>query len=309
MSRPFICVGDRIDHGGAVVSGSPFTDVDGKPVSRINDRVVCERHGPTTIVTGDSTMIIDGQPVARDGDKTACGATLISSQVMAFVDSGSGGGRVAMAMPVAATATGATRPEPHAHEHAPVQQDSGKDPINQQKARDAVRDANKALRSADAYRAYDTELEAAKAWREHVLPVADDHGAEIGAIISRAEDGKYYLGGAYSNGAGRNVSGLIEHGPSVHGKTTAYIHTHPSPNSMLGRHRAFVFNDFPDGDSLGGENHGGDLDGDLITAYAAQLNMYIADSAGLHGWMYDDYRQMQRQTIGATPLGEAYRTF
>ncbi len=40
----------------------------------------------TTIVTGDLTAIIDGQPVARHGDKTACGATLISSQILTYVD-------------------------------------------------------------------------------------------------------------------------------------------------------------------------------------------------------------------------------
>lgn len=40
----------------------------------------------TTIVTGDMTDIIDGQLVARHGDKTACGATLISSQILTYVD-------------------------------------------------------------------------------------------------------------------------------------------------------------------------------------------------------------------------------
>jgi len=80
MSRPFILVGDRLDHGGSVVSGSPQTDVDGKPVARIGDRVVCSRHGPTTIVSGDTTVVIDGSPVARHGDKTACGGTLLAGQ-------------------------------------------------------------------------------------------------------------------------------------------------------------------------------------------------------------------------------------
>ncbi|MEZ0469766.1 PAAR domain-containing protein [Luteimonas salinilitoris] len=81
MSRPIIVVGDQIDHGGTVVSGSTATDIQGKPVARIGDRVTCQRHGPTTIAAGDPTMIVDGQPVARQGDKTACGATLISTQV------------------------------------------------------------------------------------------------------------------------------------------------------------------------------------------------------------------------------------
>ncbi|WP_407353792.1 PAAR domain-containing protein [Luteimonas sp. R10] len=44
MSRPFICVGDSLDHGGSVVTGSPFTDICGKPVSRVSDQAVCSRH-------------------------------------------------------------------------------------------------------------------------------------------------------------------------------------------------------------------------------------------------------------------------
>ncbi|KAB7769656.1 PAAR domain-containing protein [Xanthomonas maliensis] len=80
MSRPFIVVGDKLDHGGSVVAGSGETDINGKPVARIGDKVVCRRHGNTTIVSGDATVVIDGNPVARHGDKTACGGTLISSQ-------------------------------------------------------------------------------------------------------------------------------------------------------------------------------------------------------------------------------------
>ncbi|MBN6149846.1 PAAR domain-containing protein [Xanthomonas sp. AmX2] len=80
MSRPFILVGDKLDHGGSVVVGSAETDVDGKPVARIGDKAVCSVHGPTEIASGDATVMIDGKPVARHGDKTACGATLISTQ-------------------------------------------------------------------------------------------------------------------------------------------------------------------------------------------------------------------------------------
>lgn len=89
MSKPVIVVGDRTSHGGVVVSGSPFTDVDGKAVARIGDKVTCPQKGHgniTTIVTGDQTVLIDGSPVARHGDKTACGATLISSQIATHVD-------------------------------------------------------------------------------------------------------------------------------------------------------------------------------------------------------------------------------
>lgn len=92
MSRPVIVVGDRTSHGGVVITGSPFSDVDGKAIARIGDKVTCPKKGHgsvTTIVTGDVTDIIDGGPVARHGDKTACGATLISSQMLTYTDDGS----------------------------------------------------------------------------------------------------------------------------------------------------------------------------------------------------------------------------
>lgn len=83
MSKPFIVIGDKTDHGGAVLEGAPTTDTGGKRIARVGDKVSCPRKGhggTTTIVSGDPTCIIDGQPAARHGDKTACGATLLASQ-------------------------------------------------------------------------------------------------------------------------------------------------------------------------------------------------------------------------------------
>ena len=89
MARTWIVVGDATTHGGTVVSGSPFTDIDGKPVARVGDPVVCPKCGPTTIVSGDVTIVVDGQSVARHGDATTCGATLIAGkQARAFIDAG-----------------------------------------------------------------------------------------------------------------------------------------------------------------------------------------------------------------------------
>lgn len=85
MSRPFIVVGDKTDHGGVVIEGAPTTDTSGRQIARVGDQVTCPKkgHGRTTvIVSGDPTCIIDGQPAARHGDKTACGATLIASQAV-----------------------------------------------------------------------------------------------------------------------------------------------------------------------------------------------------------------------------------
>lgn len=105
MSRPVIVVGDRTSHGGVVLTGSPFSDIDGKGIARIGDKVTCPQKGHgsvTTIVTGDLTDMIDGSPVARHGDKTACGAMLISSQVLTYVDEGSSSGQGASSAPAAA---------------------------------------------------------------------------------------------------------------------------------------------------------------------------------------------------------------
>jgi uncharacterized Zn-binding protein involved in type VI secretion len=87
MARPLIVVGDKTDHGGAVLEGSPMTDAAGKAIARVGDKVSCPRSGHghdgvTVIASGDPSFVIDGQQAARHGDKTACGATLLSSQIV-----------------------------------------------------------------------------------------------------------------------------------------------------------------------------------------------------------------------------------
>ena len=109
MSKPFIVLGDKTDHGGTVVAVSSQTFIDNKPVARIGDKVVCPQcKGTFPIAAGDPTLIIDGQPVARHGDKTACGATLLSGQVRVHVADGGGGMGQAGKAPKAATAAGST---------------------------------------------------------------------------------------------------------------------------------------------------------------------------------------------------------
>jgi len=86
MSKPFIVLGDKTDHGGTVVTASAETDINGKTVARVGDKVSCPKcKGMFPIAAGDATTLIDGQAVARHGDKTACGATLIAGQSQTFV--------------------------------------------------------------------------------------------------------------------------------------------------------------------------------------------------------------------------------
>ena len=81
MSRMWVVLGDSTSSGGTVISGSPFTDVDGKPVARVNDKATCPQHkGTFPIVDGDSTTIIDGHPVALHGSKLACGCSVLAVQ-------------------------------------------------------------------------------------------------------------------------------------------------------------------------------------------------------------------------------------
>ncbi|MDB5745353.1 MAG: hypothetical protein JWP72_201 [Massilia sp.] len=80
--QPFIVQGDKTSHGGTVLSGSSFSDCDGKPIARIGDMCSCPKcKGIFPIAQGDQSNIVDGAPVAYHGCKVACGATLISSQI------------------------------------------------------------------------------------------------------------------------------------------------------------------------------------------------------------------------------------
>lgn len=89
--RLLIVVGDTLDHGGIVDGGSPGSDINGKPIARVGDRVTCALHGSTIITSGDRDYTIDGKPVARHGDKTACGGTLISIRQDSSFTEGPGG--------------------------------------------------------------------------------------------------------------------------------------------------------------------------------------------------------------------------
>lgn len=80
MAGPFIRLGDKTSHGGAVLEASQHSDSGGIGIARMGDKVSCPKHGNNAIASGDTTTIVDGKPVARDGDQTACGAVLVASQ-------------------------------------------------------------------------------------------------------------------------------------------------------------------------------------------------------------------------------------
>ena len=89
MSKLIVVVGDATTGGGQVVSGSPFTDIDGFPVARVGDKASCTTCGGVfPIASGDPTFCIDGAAVARHGDQLSCGHALVAGrQFRAFLDS------------------------------------------------------------------------------------------------------------------------------------------------------------------------------------------------------------------------------
>lgn len=92
MSLKIIMVGDKTDHGGTVISGSPDHDIRGRAIARLGDKVDCplpypggKPHGVNKIITAHDTLTVNGVPVAVDGCTTECGCKLIGS-VPATVD-------------------------------------------------------------------------------------------------------------------------------------------------------------------------------------------------------------------------------
>lgn len=74
--------GACIDHGGYIMATEDKVFVNGKPVARVGDKVLCFRHGVTEIV-GDKDVKVysNKERVARVGDKTKCGAVITGGLV------------------------------------------------------------------------------------------------------------------------------------------------------------------------------------------------------------------------------------
>lgn len=64
-----ICVGDKTSCGGTLITGSPFSTVNGKPIARMGDKIACKNS--CVIVSGNPTEIIDGAAMAIHGAQTS----------------------------------------------------------------------------------------------------------------------------------------------------------------------------------------------------------------------------------------------
>ncbi len=82
MGTPVARVGDTIDHGGEIISGSPTRTFNGIPAARVGDQVMCSLHGLQTITTGSppppAGYTVNGLALARVGSLCSCGATIVS---------------------------------------------------------------------------------------------------------------------------------------------------------------------------------------------------------------------------------------
>jgi uncharacterized Zn-binding protein involved in type VI secretion len=102
-----ICVGDKTSCGGTILTGSPVTDVNGRSVARIGDRIACKYY--CVIITGNHSEIIDGAPMALHGSQTSRGCTCLSGNNDFHGDSQTA--EAAAAVPAAADAGIAYMPE------------------------------------------------------------------------------------------------------------------------------------------------------------------------------------------------------
>jgi uncharacterized Zn-binding protein involved in type VI secretion len=72
--------GDKLEHGGEVTGGSPWTEFMGRPLARKGDEAICTVHGATRIDEGyDKFPDRDGRPFAMHHHRCLCGCRLISS--------------------------------------------------------------------------------------------------------------------------------------------------------------------------------------------------------------------------------------
>jgi uncharacterized Zn-binding protein involved in type VI secretion len=80
-----ILSGDCIDHGGYVIATDKSTIVNGRPVAKVGDKVICFKHGETEIVLTENINVTSNKKrIARIGDKTKCGAKLLGGSRNTF---------------------------------------------------------------------------------------------------------------------------------------------------------------------------------------------------------------------------------
>lgn len=77
--QPAAKLGDTIDHGGAIVSGSGNVMINDQPAAIVGgSTVTCALHASSAMASGSATVLINDKPAARMGDVAGCGAVVVS---------------------------------------------------------------------------------------------------------------------------------------------------------------------------------------------------------------------------------------
>lgn len=92
-----ICLGDKTSCCGTVITGAAFSDVNGRPVARVDDQIACMKR--CVITSGNPTEIVDGAAMALHGSQTSGDCTCISANNNLH---GDGQSAAAAAIPAAA---------------------------------------------------------------------------------------------------------------------------------------------------------------------------------------------------------------
>lgn len=148
----------------------------------------------------------------------------------------------------------------------------------------AARQANLALKSAGAFRSYESRPEMYREWAQAVEPVSESWGFEIASLLYKAGGGRYRFGAAHSDGNPTNASGVFD-GADLSLGVSGFIHTHPksavmsSADVLISPSSGLTYS--------GGPNS---FPGDLTTAVNYELDAVMVRNGNIYEFSYDAYK-------------------
>jgi RHS repeat-associated protein len=174
---------------------------------------------------------------------------------------------------------------------------------NPRLAKETMSAVEEAMFRDQAFRSYDTELDAHNAFAKAVRSVAPK--AEVGVKIG-LKGGKYYLGAPFSIGASGSVTGLSEYGHLPKStRLVALSHSHPGgPAYLSGTGAAYAYNAFETDNSA---FQAWNRLGDGMSAYNEGINVYSFSETDYDYFNYEAYRAMQKSMGGEVPICYATR--
>ena len=166
----------------------------------------------------------------------------------------------------------------------------------------AARQANSALKAADAFRSFESRSDMYQEWAKLVEPVAESWGFEIASLIYKAGGGRVRLGPAHSDGAPTSASGVFK-GPKE--GRVGFIHNHPSRPVMSAAD--MVWSKWDNALHRGpGQNSDW---GDLSTAVGMGIDAVMVHNGRIFEFSYEKFQREVNNPMGArdTRLGDLVR--